>query len=203
MCIFPCLYSGMHSTTEDSEKSSIFSIQSFNVRKLYTTKPNRATPDLRHVSPGRNREPVFGSSFSTETDFESSNEEDHKTTQTSGDHLIPTRTHHLRRLHAWNWEIGACFGSLIGFCAVAGLLAAYDGKPQPAWPYGITLNSATSFLVTFTKGSLLLPAASCISQSMWSSYHQKAQRLDNVEVYDAASRGPWGAMQLLCSFRVR
>lgn len=106
-------------------------------------------------------------------------------------------------LYTWGWEIGACIGSLVGFCAIVGLLIAYDGMSQPSWPYGITLNSATSFLVTLTKGFLLLPAASCISQSMWNSYSQGTQRLDNVEVYDAASRGPWGALQLLGSFRVR
>jgi hypothetical protein len=103
----------------------------------------------------------------------------------------------------WWWEIWACIGSLVAVAATAGLLYAYDGKPQPSWPYGITLNSAVSWLSSMTKSFLLVPSASCISQSIWISYSLKAQKLDRLATYDAASRGPWGAFQLIWTLKAR
>lgn len=112
-----------------------------------------------------------------------------------------------RRLVAWSgkwgWETGACLGCFLTFMATVGLLAAFDEKTQPDWPYGVTLNSAVSFLTTLLKGFLLVPAAACISQSIWISYTLKAQELQRMEIYDAASRGPWGALQLLWTLRAR
>lgn len=110
---------------------------------------------------------------------------------------------HPTWLYLWSWEIGACLASCIGYFAIIGLLAAYDGKAQPDWPYGINLNSAVSFLATVTKGFTLVPLTASISQSMWISYSRKTQKLHNIDTYDAASRGPWGAFMLLCSLRIR
>jgi hypothetical protein len=72
----------------------------------------------------------------------------------------------MHSLKEWGWEIAACLCSLTGFCGMVGLLVAFDGKSQPAWPYGVTLNSAVSLLSTVTKSPLLIPAGACISQSM-------------------------------------
>jgi hypothetical protein len=104
---------------------------------------------------------------------------------------------------SWWWEIWACTGSLIAFLATVGLLYAYDGKSQPSWPYGTTLNSAVSWLSSITKSLLLIPSASCISQSIWISYSSKAQKLDRLATYDAASRGPCGAFQLIWTLKAR
>jgi hypothetical protein len=63
------------------------------------------------------------------------------------------------KLGNWAWEAGSCICSLAIFLGMVGLLRAFDGKAQPDWPYGITLNSAVSFMVTMIKGFLLVPAA--------------------------------------------
>lgn len=49
-----------------------------------------------------------------------------------------------QKLYAWPWwwEMWACVGSVTSFLAMTGLLFAFDGKAQPDWPYGATLNSA-------------------------------------------------------------
>jgi len=103
----------------------------------------------------------------------------------------------------WGWEVGACVGSFGVFLATYLLLKAYDGKAQPDWLYGITLNSAASWLTTITKSMLLVPAAACIDQSSWIYYASRARNLGALSVYDAASRGPWGSMQLLWTLRAR
>ncbi|KAH6616384.1 hypothetical protein C7974DRAFT_379303 [Boeremia exigua] len=53
------------------------------------------------------------------------------------------------------------------------------------------------------KGSILAPAAACISQSIWISFTMKSQWLDILAVYDAASRDPLRAAPLLWILRIR
>lgn len=44
---------------------------------------------------------------------------------------------------------------------------------------------------------MLLPVCGCLSQLKWLWYHRGTQKLDDFEVFDAASRGPFGAALLL------
>jgi hypothetical protein len=109
----------------------------------------------------------------------------------------------VRWLYVRGWELSACCGSLIAFISMVALLKPFEGKAQPSWPYGITLNSAVSWLNTIMKGMLLVSAAACISQSTWIYYGStlnsisKGQSLAILSMYDSASRGPWGSVQLL------
>ena len=103
----------------------------------------------------------------------------------------------------WGWEAAACVFSLASFAATIALLSAFNGKARPDWPYGITLNSAMSLLSNIIKASLLVPAAACISQSIWIRYSRGPHRLAELAVFDSASRGPWGALQLLWMLRAR
>lgn len=157
---------------------------------------------MHHISPGTQYGFIQGPDNSPEHGFANNAECEGKYRE-SFDNITFAGAYHARWLHLWGWEMVGCIGSLIGFFAMIGLLAAFDGKSQPAWPYGITLNAATSFLATFTKGLMLVSAASCISQSMWIDYSQKAQCLGTMEVYDAASRGPWGALKLIYGQKMR
>jgi hypothetical protein len=109
----------------------------------------------------------------------------------------------VHNLKEWGWEIAACLCSLTGFCGMVGLIVAFDGKSQPAWPYGVTLNSAVSLLSTVTKSLLLIPAAACISKSIWINYVKREHSLGILTTYDAASRGPWGAVQLFWALKSR
>ena len=133
---------------------------------------------------------------------------DQADTKNSGQSLTSFYTRNKKErndkwINLWLWELGACTGSLLTFSAIAGLLFAYDGRPQPEWPYGITLNSALSWLSTITKSLLLLPAAECISQCIWISYTARPQKLGTIATFDAASRGPWGSLKLLWSLKAR
>ncbi|KAL8924374.1 MAG: hypothetical protein Q9172_002721 [Xanthocarpia lactea] len=51
------------------------------------------------------------------------------------------------------------------------------------------------------KTTVLYCAAEVISQSKWIWFYRRPQRLSDVELYDQASRGPWGALSML--WRVR
>lgn len=47
------------------------------------------------------------------------------------------------------------------------------------------------------KGFLLMPVCACLSQLNWLWYTRQAKALEDFQIFDVASRGPWGAVQLL------
>ncbi|KAF1986175.1 hypothetical protein K402DRAFT_91502 [Aulographum hederae CBS 113979] len=102
----------------------------------------------------------------------------------------------------WWWEIGAISLSTLCITAMTAILSILDGKPLSAWKLPIAPNTAVSILSTFAKTSLLVPVAEAISQSKWLHY-KKSHPLKDLQVFDDASRGPWGALQLLWEMRMR
>lgn len=81
-------------------------------------------------------------------------------------------------------------------CALVVLLLQMDGIPLVHWWYPIQPNSLIAVLTTIAKTALMVPAASCISQLKWHHY-QRAQRLVDLQLFDDASRGPWGSAVLI------
>jgi len=68
----------------------------------------------------------------------------------------------------------------------------------------LQINSVISFFATIAKLSLSSAVGAAISQSKWLWYRQaKPRRLQDLQMFDDASRGPWGAVQLLISLRAR
>lgn len=97
----------------------------------------------------------------------------------------------------WFWEITSITITLSSFLAIIITLRVFDGKPLPEIPFGITLNTIASLLGTVVKTTLLLVVSSALSQLKWLWFYEKERRLQDLQVYDEASRGPWGAMVLL------
>jgi hypothetical protein len=52
---------------------------------------------------------------------------------------------------------------------------------------------------------MLLAVSAAISQFKWLEYQGsgKARSLQDIQVYDSASRGPWGALEMLLYSRGR
>lgn len=97
----------------------------------------------------------------------------------------------------WFWEIlgiSTCVACLLG---VTITLRVFDGKPLPDIPFGISLNTIASLLGTGIKTTLLLVVSSALSQLKWLWFHKKERELQDLQVFDEASRGPWGAMVML------
>ncbi|KAE9973212.1 hypothetical protein EG327_009243 [Venturia inaequalis] len=101
----------------------------------------------------------------------------------------------------WFWEITSITITLLSFLAIIITLRVFDGKPLPEIPFGITLNTIASLLGTVVKTTLLLVVSSALSQLKWLWFHERERRLQDLQVYDEASRGPWGAMVLLRTSR--
>lgn len=97
----------------------------------------------------------------------------------------------------WMGELLAILLSIIAFFAVIIILLKYDDHPLPKLPHNVPLNFVVSTLATVSKSSLLLAVASAFGQFKWLWMSSKQRRLQDLQVFDEASRGPLGAFKLL------
>lgn len=103
----------------------------------------------------------------------------------------------------WTVELLAFVVSFASLMAIIVILRRYNGHPQPDWPHNITLNSVLSWFSTLFKASLLVPVAACFGQASWAHYHSGPRPLTDLAIYDSASRGPIGSLQLLWYFKAK
>ncbi|KAF7518915.1 hypothetical protein G7054_g13272 [Neopestalotiopsis clavispora] len=108
-------------------------------------------------------------------------------------------------LRDWQWEISASIFSLGCFAAIVGVLATYDAKSLASWNFvfGITLNTLIAILSTLSRSTLLVPVTSCISQLKWIHLVAASRPLREVQVFDDASRGPWGSLELIWKLHIK
>ena len=101
---------------------------------------------------------------------------------------------------SWLWELAAlaiCTTSLLAMIAVVSISR---GNPPHIFPLGIGLNALIAIFSTIMKTTMLFCTAESISQSKWIWFRQ-SRRLSDVQLYDEASRGLWGALMILGGIR--
>ncbi|KAL9109281.1 MAG: hypothetical protein Q9227_006036 [Pyrenula ochraceoflavens] len=107
-------------------------------------------------------------------------------------------------LDTWGWELLGLALSISCQISIGIILYHYDGRLNPSWLHGLTLNSIVSTLVAIAKTSLLSAMASAMGQCKWLWLRkQKKQCLHDFEKLDSASRGPWGCFMLLVDLKIR
>lgn len=79
------------------------------------------------------------------------------------------------------------------------VLLVLRNSPLPkSWPLNITLNAYIAILSRIASAALLFPASEAIGQLKWSWFQQRdSKKLWDFELFDNASRGPWGSFLLL------
>jgi hypothetical protein len=104
------------------------------------------------------------------------------------------------RLKLWYWELGSAIISCVCLALMFGVLAYMNGKSYSDWGYRVALNAVVSILVTLGKSSMLVSVAACLDQLKWTHYDRGVrQRQYQFQIFDEASRGPYGALRLLWS----
>ncbi|KAK4224542.1 hypothetical protein QBC38DRAFT_514824 [Podospora fimiseda] len=81
------------------------------------------------------------------------------------------------------------------------ILAKIDGLAFESWLLPIQPNSLIAVLTTAAKTSMLVAGATCISQLKWNYFGSGHHRLYDIQLFDNASRGPWGSLMLLGNIR--
>ncbi|KAF5853282.1 hypothetical protein GGP41_001799 [Bipolaris sorokiniana] len=105
----------------------------------------------------------------------------------------------------WMLEIVSWLISAICMGAIVAVLIVLRDQPANKWPFdkmGFTLNAFVSILSRIAGAALLLPVAEALGQLKWSWFVKgDSKKMWDFEMFDNASRGPWGALLLLIHTR--
>ncbi|KAL4887793.1 hypothetical protein BDV59DRAFT_196983 [Aspergillus ambiguus] len=104
-------------------------------------------------------------------------------------------------LDTWFYEILAIVFSVACFVSIVGVLVAYNKKPAPSLSYGLTLNAIISILATASKSALIFAIGECIGQLKWVWFYKRRKQLDGMQLFDSASRGPFGSLMVILQHR--
>lgn len=117
------------------------------------------------------------------------------------DNEAPTRPQARRQsiLSRWLWELAASLLALILLLAIVAILVPHDGDEQPDWPH-VTLGGVVAFIGTIIAAALAVPVASGLGQLKW-GWFERERPLADFDVFDEASRGPWGGSKMLLKHR--
>lgn len=101
----------------------------------------------------------------------------------------------------WLNETMSLLISCIALALIAAILAAYQDKTLPEWPSLISINSLISIFTSVLKAAMLFPIAEGISELKW-AWFTKPRHLNEMDRFDAASRGPLGSLTLFNRSRI-
>ncbi|KAF1966752.1 hypothetical protein BU23DRAFT_485768 [Bimuria novae-zelandiae CBS 107.79] len=106
-------------------------------------------------------------------------------------------------LKRWLVEIISWTISALSMAGIVAVLYIYRNQPLPRWPLNITLGAYISVLAKVSTAALLLPVSEALGQLKWIWFHVKrdkseqSKKLWDFELFDNASRGPWGSFVLM------
>ncbi|KAK1977881.1 hypothetical protein LZ30DRAFT_600329 [Colletotrichum cereale] len=101
---------------------------------------------------------------------------------------------------SWTFEIVSLFVAILATAAIICVLGVYDGKPLVSWHFQITINAVIALLATVATATMAVVLSSGISQLKWIHFLRR-RPLSDMEVFDDASRGTWGALMMLIKLR--
>ncbi|KAH7113747.1 hypothetical protein B0J11DRAFT_139418 [Dendryphion nanum] len=100
----------------------------------------------------------------------------------------------------WLLEIISWSISALCMAIILVALVLLQGQKLSKWPLNSTI-SLNTFVATFSRiasAALLLPVSEALGQLKWSWFFQgTSKKMWDFEIFDNASRGPWGSLQLL------
>ncbi|KZM28520.1 uncharacterized protein EKO05_0005935 [Ascochyta rabiei] len=104
-------------------------------------------------------------------------------------------------LKRWFLEILSWLFSAVCMGAVIGVLIYLEGESLSKWTLEekthLTLNTYISILSKMAGAALILPVSEALGQLKWSWFLEHSKQMWDFEIFDNASRGPWGSMLLL------
>ncbi|KAI1263529.1 hypothetical protein F5Y18DRAFT_418194 [Xylariaceae sp. FL1019] len=100
-------------------------------------------------------------------------------------------------LRPWRHEIITIIIALAAVGAILGVLARFNGHALPDWPYYITLNALIAVLAAVATANITVGLQSSMSQLKWIRFTESRAPVIEMEAFDEASRGVWGAIKLL------
>jgi hypothetical protein len=103
----------------------------------------------------------------------------------------------LRFVKLWKFELLSMVCSVGALLAIIAVLFAYNGKSMTRWNAWLRPNTVVSALSTLAKSSMLMAVGQGLGQLKWQHFERRPRRLLDFDVFENASRGPWGSLCLL------
>ena len=135
---------------------------------------------------------------------------EHSAKATSDEHnpsssSVSHQSHSWQRLTLDTWlpEFLAIIISVAWLAAILATLLCFNLKSTPHLPYGVKLNAIVSILATASRSMLIYTVATSISQLKWCWYVHQKRKVQDMQTFDDASRGPWGAVAIISLLRLR
>lgn len=100
-------------------------------------------------------------------------------------------------LKHWFLEILTIVVAVLLIAAIIFLLAYYDKKTMPEWPFDINLSAAINLLSTFLRAAMLAAVAEIVGQIKWTWFTERTRPLHHLQDFDSASRSVLGSLRLL------
>lgn len=94
----------------------------------------------------------------------------------------------------WGIEISCLILSVAVLVGIAIFLLEIHGRLLTSWKIIIKPNTILSILSTTFKATVLVSVASSIGQLKWIYLSKKSFGLGQLQIFDDATRGPWGAL---------
>lgn len=99
-------------------------------------------------------------------------------------------------LSFWKWELVSVLLTIGLLAAIVSIMLHFENRTLPEWPLSINLNTLIALLATIMRASMLVAVAEVIGQLKW-TWFSTGRPLSHLHVFDRASRGVWGSLQLL------
>ncbi|TQV90916.1 short-chain dehydrogenase [Cordyceps javanica] len=97
----------------------------------------------------------------------------------------------------WVLELICFFLAAAAVLVIHVILWRYNHRPVPDWPYGLSVNTLLSILSTVLRACLLAVLASIMGQAKWTWLHGGPRPIDDLQTFDQASRGLFGALLII------
>jgi hypothetical protein len=102
--------------------------------------------------------------------------------------------------YGWGLELLSSFTTLALFAGMVAIFCSMSNKPYSEWPLSISINTTIAILSTACTAAIMHNVSAFIGQLKWLHFKRSSRSVYNVERFDEASRGPYGAILLI--FRV-
>lgn len=97
---------------------------------------------------------------------------------------------------SWLWQILALLGSALSMIAIGILLIHFNHRPIFDWN-GLTLNAIIAIFSVMFKSMLAYTLSECLGQAKWIWISSQQRSLNDIDLIDSGSRGPFGSFKIL------
>lgn len=97
----------------------------------------------------------------------------------------------------WVWEFVSVIFSVLCMAAIAIIALNIDGIWLSQWHLDLQPSTIISILMTACQSSVMFSVAEVIGYSKWFYFKTSSRCLKEFDVFDSASRGPLGSLNLL------